>query len=181
MVLRGGSDGARAEEPGSKAEQCQTAEFSLMVAKARQHPSYQVFAHQLALPPIQAPDRSTLRLGEKVSVDIGGRAPLSKREKESLAGQFEVPVGVIDKILDRLTNNAVLDAGQAAEEFRAAMIDYKYLEERLARSVPTTGNEFIKTNALRALHLGEIGKGWETYLALPRPQPPSGLRSVRDN
>lgn len=181
IVLSGGPEACHSEEPGSKAEQCQPTTFSLLVANARLHHSYQVFARQLALPPITTPDKSTLRLGEKVSVDIGRRNPLSNRQRESLAGQFDVPVGVIDKTLDRLTNHTRLDAAQAAEEFRAAVIDYKYLEEKLARYVAPTGKEIIKTNALQALHIGEIDKGWETYLALPRPQPPSGLRIVRDN
>jgi len=146
--------------------------------RGRQHPSYQVFVHQLALPPITVADRRTLDIGVKLKIDIGQRDQLTTEGREALAVQFGVPVGLVDRFLERLGHNAQWDAEQAAQELRTTVIDYKYLQDRWTHYRPLTENQELKTNALQVLQVGETVKAWEMYLALPRPKPPTGLRMV---
>lgn len=181
LILASGSETSPPQELGAKAEENQVTPLSLLVAQARRHPSYQVFAHHVALPSIIGVENSKLRVGEKVEVDISRWDQLSEHQKQTLADQFEIPVGAVHKLLERFTNNALLNVEQAGQELRTNLIDYKYLQEKWAQYIPPTGEEKIKTDALQALRVGEIDKVWETYLALPRPQPPAGLQIVRDN
>ena len=181
MIL--GSEGQTlpASDHGSQAAQTQSSSLSLLAAQGRQHPSYQVFAHQFPLPSITVVDQATLDVGGKVKIDVSQSEQLSDQQKEALADRFEVPIGVVSKLLVRFSKQSPVDAAQVAQELRITVIDYKYLQERWRQYLPPIGKAEVKTNALQALQVGEIDKAWEMYVALPRPSAPTGLRIVSQN
>ena len=167
------------QDPKSQATQTESKSQSSLVPQARQHPSYQVFAHQSALPSITVVDQATLEVGDNVKIDVSRPDQLPDQQKEALADQFEVPVGVINKLFVRFSNPPPTDAAHAAQELRTTVIDYKYLQERLNKYHPPSGGEAVKTNALQALQVGDIDKAWEMYIAIPKPSAPTKLRIVR--
>lgn len=161
-----------------QARPVQTAQNSRAWPRGHEPPGYQLFARQVSLPAIVVVDENTLAFGEGVKVNMRSLGPMSIREKKALAGQFEVPVEVLDKALRRASTKTQSNAAQWAQELRTLVIDYKYLQDRWNRYRPPGGQEKLKANALEALQAGEIEKAWEMYDALPRPQPPGGLRVV---
>ena len=177
MILGSGSATSPPPEQGTNVEQLQ----SPHVVQARQHPAYQVFAHHAQLPSITVVEKGTLLVGEEVKVDISRWDQLPGHQKRTLADQFDVPVSVVDKFLERFANNAQPNMERLGQELRTQVIDYKYLQEKWARYIPPAGKEKSKADAFQALQDGDIDKAWETYLALPRPGPPDGLRIVKDN
>jgi hypothetical protein len=178
-----GSEGQILVPPdrGSQAVQTQPSSLSLLVAQGRQHPGYQVFAEHLALPAITVVDEATLDVDGKMKIDVSRLDQLTAQQKETLAGQFEVPVGVIDKLLGSVSNSVPADATQVAGKLRATIIDYKYLLERWIQYIPPTGKEKVKADALLALQAGDIDKAWGMYADLPRPKPPTGFGVVGQN
>lgn len=88
------------------AKQTLTGGQSLSAVQGRQHPGYQIFAHQLALSPITVIDKNTLDIGGKLRIDIGQTNHLSIGGRKTLAAEFEVPTGLVDKYLEHLDNNA---------------------------------------------------------------------------
>ena len=112
MIL--GSEGQTPVPPdhGSQAAQTQPPSLSLPAAQGRQHPSYQVFAGQLALPAIIVVDETTLEIGGTLKIDVSRLDQFTTQQKETLAGLIEVPVGVADKLLKSFSNSAPADAAQ---------------------------------------------------------------------
>ena len=181
LIFGGEGETPRPQAPKSQAAQTPSPSLSPLVPQARQHPSYQVFAHQFPLPSITVVDQATLDVGGKVKIDVSQSEQLSDQQKEALADRFEVPVGVVSKLLVRFSKQSPVDAAQVAQELRITVIDYKYLQERWRQYLPPIGKAEVKTNALQALQVGEIDKAWEMYVALPRPSAPTGLRIVSQN
>jgi hypothetical protein len=178
LIFGGEGKTPRPQAPKGQAAQTQSSSLSSLVAQARQHPNYQVFAHQFALPSITVVGQSTLDVGSKVKIDVSQSEQLPDQQKEALASRFQVPVGVVSKLLVRCSKQSPGDAARVAQELRTIVTDYKYLHERWTRYRPPTGKEEVKTSALQALQDGEIDKAWEIYVALPRPSAPTGLRIV---
>ncbi len=85
-------------------------------------------------------------------------------------------MGVIDNLLESCSKQAPADAAEVAGKLRVMVIDYKYLLARWTQYHPPTGQEKVKTDALLALQGGDIDKAWKMYIALPRPDPPTGFR-----
>ena len=181
MTLGGRGQSLVPADPGSQAADIPPPSLPLLVAERRQHPSFQIFAGQLALPAITSVDETTLEIGGKLKMDVRRLDQVTPQQKETLAGQFEVPVGVVDKLWTSFSNNVPSDAAQMAGKLRATVIDYKYLLERWSRYRPPTGKETIKADALLALQGGDLEKAWELYVALPRPKAPGGLRITGKN
>jgi hypothetical protein len=181
MIL--GSKGQSLVPPdqGSEAAPVPRSSFSLLVEQRRQHPSYQILAGQLAMPSIAIVDETTLVVGAKLKIDVRRLDQVTRLQKETLAGQFEAPVGVIDKLWASFSNSVPSDAAQMAAKLRTTVIDYKYLLERWSQYRPSPGKETVKTDALLALQGGDLDKAWEMYVDLPRPKPPAGLRIVGQN
>lgn len=135
---------------------------------------------------ITVTNRTVLEVGGVVNTDTTRLAQLSTREKEALAGQFRVPVGVIDKLAQRLAPSLSLDAERVAQELRTAVIDYRFLQIEWERYHPTATGQAAQAAALEALQSGEISKAWELYDGLRRPRapviaapaPPANLRVV---
>jgi hypothetical protein len=173
-----GSDGQTLQPPdgGSRAAQTPPASFSLVAAQGRKQPSYQVFAFRCTSPAITAMNETTLEVGGKQKIDVSQLDQLTTQEKETLAGQFDVPVGVIDNLLESCSKQAPADAAGLADKLRVTVIDYKYLLARWTQYHPPTGGEKVKTDALLALQGGNVDKAWKMYVDLPRPEPPTGLR-----
>jgi len=121
-------------------------------------------------------DQTTLEVGGKQKIDVSQLDQLTTQEKETLASQFDVPVGVVDNLLKSYSKPAPADAAEVAGKLHAAVIDYKYLLARWTQYHPPTGGEQVKTDALLALQGGEMDKAWKMYIELPRPEPPTGLR-----
>jgi hypothetical protein len=161
---------------GSRAAQTPPASLSLVAAQGRKQPGYQVFAQRCTAPSITVVNETTLVIGGKQKIDVSRLDQLATQEKETLAGQFDVPVGVIDCLLRGCTNQAPADAAGLAGKFRVTVIDYKYLLERWTKYLPPAGTEKVKTDALLALRDGDLDKAWKMYNDLPRPEPPTGFR-----
>jgi hypothetical protein len=181
MIL--GSDGQTLQPPdgGSPATNADPSSPALLAAEGRKQPGYQVFAYRCTRPAITVVDETTLEVDGKQKIDVSRLDQLTKQEKETLAGQFDVPVGVIDCLLRSCTNQTSADAAGLADKLRVTVIDYKYLLERWTRYHPPTGGEKVKTDALLALQGGDIDKAWKMYVDLPRPEPPTGFRVAGGN
>ena len=150
--------------------------LSLLVGQARRHPSYQVFAGHIVLPSIAVVDKTTLEIDGKVKIDVSRLDQLAQPQKESLGSQFDVPIGVVDKLLVSRTDQAPMDAAQVAAKLCETVMDYKYLLEKWTRYRPPNGKEKVKADALLALAAGQLDKAWTMFLELPRPQPPTSVR-----
>ncbi len=156
------------------------------IPKGRQMKRYEVFARQAELPSITATNNTLLQVGGVVNTDTTRLAQLAPREKEALAGQFGVPVGVIDRLMQRLAGSSPPAADQLAQEIRTAVIDYKFLQIEWDRYHPAAEGQKTKAAALDALQTGDITKAWELYDGLRRPlapaiaapAPPSNLRVI---
>jgi hypothetical protein len=147
---------------------------------------YQAFVRQAGLPLITVTTNVLIEVGGVVKIDVTALAQISVQEKEALAGQFSVPVGVIDTLVERLASNSPPAADQLVQELRTAVIDYKFLQIEWDRYHPPTESQQTKSNALAALQAGDLAQAWELYdgLARPgapvitRPAPPTNLRVV---
>lgn len=137
---------------------------------------YQTFARQADLPPITVTSATTLEIGSTVKTDIPRLAQLSAREKETLAGQFGVPTGVIARLAQRVSNAPPPPAAQFARELRTAVVDYRFLQGEWGRYHPPPEGQQTKAEALAALQAGEIAQAWTLYDALGKPQAPVAAR-----
>lgn len=167
--------------PGNPSAQTQPSSPSLLAAQGRQHPSYLVFASHFALPAIIVVGATTLEVDGKMKIDVSRLDQLTTQQKESLAGQLEIPIGVVDNLLASFSGPAPTDAAQLAGRLRVAVTDYKYLLERWNRYLPPAGRENVKADALLALQAGELDKAWGLYAGLPKPAPPTGFQIVGGN
>jgi hypothetical protein len=146
------------------------------VPQGRQMKRYEAFARQAELPPITTNNNSVLKVGGVVNMDATRLAQLSDHEKEALAGQFKVPLGVIDKLVQRFASSSLAAANQLAQEIRTAVIDYRFLKIEWEGYHPPAEGQKTKSAALEALQAGDISKAWELYDGLDRPQPPANFR-----
>jgi hypothetical protein len=163
-------DAFPAREPDTQPGQVQKTAY---IPQGHQMQRYKAFARQAELPPITITNYSVLEVGGVMNVDAARLAQLSKREKEALAGQFKVPVAVIDKLVQRPPPSSPPALEQFAREIRTAVIDYRFLQIEWERYHPPAQGQKTKTAALEALQSGDISKAWELYDGLSRPQPPS--------
>ena len=177
MNLWAGSSSFQGPGPGAKADESRP-DFWLKVAKARQHPSYQVFAHQLRLPAVTVANRDTLRIAENAQLGLRREDRMGQKQRQLLAGEFDVPGESIAGILERVKQDTHSDATRAAAEFRAGIVDYKYLQWKFAQYSPPKARAVTKSQALQALRVGDTEKAWEIYLALPQPAAPGALRVI---
>ena len=161
---------------GSGTAKAEPASVSLYAEQGRTQPGYGVFAHRCTAPSITVVNETTLEIGGKQKIDISRLDQLAAQEKETLAGQFDVPVGVIDCLLQGCTSQAPADATGLAGKLRVTVIDYKYLLEQWTQYLPPSGTEKVKADALQALQSGDIDKAWKMYVDLPRLKPPTGFR-----
>ena len=137
---------------------------------------YQAFARQAELPLITVTNRTMIEVGGVVKIDVARLAQLSTQEKEALTGQFSVPVGIIDKLVERVASNSPPAADQLAQELRTAVIDYKFLQIEWDRYHPPTEGQQTRSNALAALQAGDLANAWELYDGLARPGAPAITR-----
>jgi len=169
-------EAAAQPKPQSQAPQVQPAARPSGPSQGRQHPSYQVFSSRVVLPSITLLDERTLDVAGEVRIEVRRPGRLTSRQKIALAALFGVPVAVSEKALHGLSSEAQVAPEQAAQQVRMTLIDYKYLRDAWTRYRPPAGKEQLKNTALQSLEAGEIDKAWEMYLALPKPQPPQGVR-----
>jgi hypothetical protein len=152
----------------------------------RQMERYKAFARQADLPLITVTTNNLIEVGGVVKTDVARLAQLSIQEKAALAEQFSVPVGVIDKLVERVVSNAPPAADEFAQELRTAVIDYRFLQIEWDRYHPPTEGRQTKAAALGALQVGDLSKAWALYDGLARPEapaigrpaPPTNLRVV---
>lgn len=186
LTMARAADAPPARAPGSEPLRVQTQPYT---PQGRQMKRYQAFARSAELPLTIPTDKTTLEVGSRVKTDIRRLTQLSSQEKRALAEQFEVPVGVIEKLVQRVANVPHLEAADFAQELRTAAIDYRFLQGEWGRYHPPTEGQKVKAEALDALNAGEIGKAWELYDALGKPQapavappqPPANLRVVTNS
>ena len=171
------------KQPGSQTTPIQKPAYS---PQGYQMERYKAFARQAEMPAIMATNKTTIEVGGSVKTDLKRLAQFSSKEKEALAGQFGVPAGVIDKLVQRVSHSSQPSADQFAQDLRAAVIDYRFLQGEWNRYSPPPEGQTIKADALQALQTGDISKAWELYDGLNKPQapsiarppPPTGLRVV---
>jgi hypothetical protein len=176
-------DALSLKEPDKQSTQIQKPAY---VPQGRQMKRYQAFARQAESPSIMVTNNAVLQIGGVVNTDATRLAHLSTQEKEVLAGQLKVPVGVINRLAQQLARNSPPAAEQLAQEIRTAVIDYRFLQIEWEGYHPPVESQKTKTAALEALQAGDISKAWEMYDALRRPQapaiaapaPPANLRVV---
>ena len=144
--------------------------------QGRQMERYKAFVRQAALPLITVTTNVLIEVGGVVKIDVARLAQLSTQEKEALTGQFSVPVGVIDKLVERVASNSPPAADQLAQELRTAVIDYKFLQIEWDRYHPPTEGQQTRSNALAALQAGDLANAWELYDGLARPGAPAITR-----
>ena len=96
-----GSEGQTPVPPGdaSQAAQTQPSSASPLAAQARKHPSYQVFAYRFIAPAIAVTNGTTLEVGGQQKINVSRLDQLTRQERETLAGELDVPVGVVDNAL----------------------------------------------------------------------------------
>jgi hypothetical protein len=156
------------------------------IPHGRQMERYKAFARQAELPPMTVTNHTVLGVGGVMHMDTTRLAQLSTRERETLAGQFRVPVAVIDRFVQRLVISSPPAADRLAQEIRTVVIDYRFLQIEWERYHPSAQGQKTKAAALEALQAGDISKAWELYDGLRRPQapaiaapaPPANLRVV---
>ena len=156
------------------------------VPQGRQMERYQAFVRQAELPLITVTNNTMLGVGGAAKLDLTRLAQLTGEEQETLAGQFGVPVGVIEKVVQRAANGSRSGAGEFVQELRGAVIDYRFLLREWERYNPPAEGQKAKSDALAALQAGDISKAWALYDGLRKPQapamgapaPPGNLRLV---
>jgi hypothetical protein len=183
LTLTQAADAPPARDPNSPPTQAQQPAY---IPEGRQMERYKAFARQAELPPITITNKTMLKVGGVVKGDAARLAQLSIREKEALAEQFGVPVGVINKVVQRGASSSPPGADEIAQELRTAVIDYRFLQREWDRYLPPAEGQKTKAAALEALQAGNISKAWEMYDGLRKPQapgivapaPPANLRIV---
>jgi hypothetical protein len=168
-------------EPAGQTAPGQSASLASLVAQGRRHPAYQVFAGQLGLPAITVLDATTLEIGDAMTVDIYRLDQLTAPQQKALAGLFDIPVGVVGKLLAAAASPTPADPAVVALKLRLTVTDYRYMLARWNQYLPPIGKERFKADALLALQTGETGQAWQMYDQLPRPQPPGGIRIAGPN
>ena len=146
--------------------------------QGRQMGRYKAFARQAELPPITATHNAALQVGSVVYTNATRLAQLTTQEKAALAGQFKVPVAVIEALAQRQAHSSPVSADQLAQQIRTTVIDYRFLQSEWERYHPPEAGQKTKAAALGALQAGDITKAWELYDGLPRPQPPANVRVI---
>jgi hypothetical protein len=167
LNLTQAADALPVKEPGAQTAPTQKPAYA---PKGSQMERYKAFARQAEMPAITVTDKTTIEVGGGVKIDVRRLAQISSKEKETLAGQFGVPAGVIGKVAERAANNP---AEQFAQDIRTAVVDYRFLLGEWNRYHPPTEGQKIKADALQALQTGDIIKAWELYDGLQRPAPPT--------
>jgi hypothetical protein len=170
------ADALPVKELGNQATQAQKPDYSPQGCKMER---YKAFARQAEMPAITAPDKTTIEVGGTVKTDLRRLAQLSITEKEALAGQFNVPAAVIDKLVQRVSNGSQPSADQFAQELRTAVVDYRFLQQEWGRYTPPAEGRKVKASALQALQGGDLTKAWELYDGLQKPAPPSPPTNLR--
>ena len=164
------SDAPAAREPASQATPVQRPVYT---PQAYQMERYKAFARQAEMPSIAVTNHTTLEVGAELKTDIARLAELSTSQREALADRCKVPSGVIDKLVQRVSNAAQPDADQFARELRTAVIDYRFLQGEWGQYHPPPEGQKVKADAVAALQTGDIPKAWELYDGLRKPQAPS--------
>ena len=146
---------------------------SPVVLQGRRHPSYQVFAYQMQLPPIAILGNRIL-IDRTISIDGTRLHRLSWRPRQAMAFKFAVPMAVIEHWRENLLRQEPLNAQALAGDLCATVIDYHYLKVRwLQYRPPSASMEQFKAEALHALEAGELNQAWEMYYSLSRPPAPT--------
>ncbi len=162
-------------EPANPAAPAQKLGYS---PQGYQMARYRAFARQAEMPAITAADKSTIMVGGTLKIDVGRLAQLSDAEKDALAGQFRVPAGVIEKLLQRQSDNPQSTAVDVGRQLRTAVVDYRFLQAEWERYHPPMAGQQVKADALQALQAGDLAKAWELYDGLRKPPAPSNPRIV---
>ena len=146
--------------------------------EGRQMERYKAFARQAEMPAITVTSTTVLDVGGVVKTDLNRLGQLSGSENAALGRQFGVPVKVINKAVQRATDNASPGAAKLAQDIRTAVVDYRFLQGEWGRYHPPAESQKVKADALAALQAGDISNAWELYDGLQRPAPPTNLRIV---
>ncbi len=183
LTLLDAAEVVAARKPDSQPIQAQQSPYT---PQGRQMERYKAFARQAKLPPITVTGDIVLEVGGLVKLDVTRLGQLPSPEQGTLAEQFGVPVGVIEKLVRRVASGSPPAASQVAEQLRQAVVDYRFLQVEWDRYHPPSGGQATKSEALAALQTGDITQAWRLYDGLRKPQapaigapaPPGNLRVV---
>ncbi len=142
---------------------------------------YLAFSNSIVLPAIAAVDNTAIRLGQWGPMQVGRQPGKPTLDRKLTAMQLGVPVGVVDRLLERFAQNPQIQVADLARELRAATIDFRFLLAEMTAYNPPAEGQQPKTDGLQALLRGDLQKAWDSYLSLPwpaAPAPPKNLRVV---
>jgi hypothetical protein len=146
-------------------------------AKGRKHPSYQVFAAQLKLPKLELVTTNSISLRNQARIAFAYPEGLKPEDKKLLSMELKLPASALEQIHRTLSAERALPEGRLLDEFKTAVIDYRYLESRWNMFTPIQlDQQQIKRHALDILRAGGIRQAWQMYEALPRPRAPGELK-----
>ena len=147
--------------------------------KARNHPSYQVFAARLKLPAMTVAETGVIQIGAQIRLELANLGQLTATQRQALADALEIPRALADQFMARLAVNRPEPAAatNVLSALRTLVTDYRYLQDWWTRFTPPPRWQSLKVDALQSLAAGELARVWELYLALPRPAAPKAVRS----
>jgi hypothetical protein len=150
---------------------------SAAAAKGRRHPSYQVFAAQLKLPKLELVTTNSISLRDQARIAFAYPEGLKPEDKKFLCMELKLPAPVLEQIHRTLSAERAVPEGHLLDEFKTAVIDYRYLESRWNMFTPIQSDQQqLKRRALEVLRAGGIRQAWQMYEALPRPRAPGELK-----
>jgi hypothetical protein len=147
--------------------------------KARNHPSYQVFAAQLKLPAMTVADAGVIQIAGRIRLELASLGQLPAAQRQAIADALEIPLALVDQFVSRQAPASLEPAAatNVLSALRTMATDYRYLRDWWTRFNPPPRWHSLKADALQFLAAGELARVWELYLALPRPAAPRDLRS----
>ena len=145
---------------------------------------YLTFSNSVVLPPITVLNGTAIQVGQWEPMELGRESGKPKIEKKIVAMQLGIPVGVVDRVLERHARNPQMQALDVAQELRAATIQFRFLLAEITCYGPPPEGQQAKTEVLRAMLNGDLPKAWQLYVAFPWPAPhaaPTGLHVAAAN
>jgi len=177
LALRGITLAQSAETPSPQAtaSNAPAADTTAGWPKAR----FVAFSNSVVLPPIAVVSNTALQVGQSGPMVLTRESGNPGVDRKMVAMQLGVPVGVIDRLLERFAQNPEMEVSALAQELRAATIQFRFLLAEMTCYNPPAEGQGAKTNALQALLLGDLPKAQEIYVNLPWPAPPPAPRNLR--
>ena len=83
---------------------------------------------------------------------------------------------VFTVLVQKLSANGRATAEELANQLRTSVLDYKYLSEKWTQYHPDAAGEPVKMEALKCLQAADLDRGWQMFIDLKKPAPPTVLK-----